>query len=173
MVTYKYPRPALTTDALILGFDEQTTELKVLLIKRKNEPFKGKWAIPGGFVDMDETVEQCAKRELQEETGLTLNNLEQFFVASKVDRDPRGRTVSVVFWAILPIDYSLEAADDAADLQWFNIEKIPQMAFDHSDIIKLATKELCFRLKNDKLFPKFFENQIIQQNIEKIKKICK
>ena len=173
MFTYKYPRPALTTDALILGYDNKNKELKILLIKRKNEPFKNQWAIPGGFVDMNETIEQCAKRELQEETGLSLNNLEQLTVASKIDRDPRGRTISTVFWAIIPIVYNLKANDDAADLQWFNCNNLPKLAFDHDEIIKIALDKLKFRLENYHLFYNFFENQQIRTNIEQLKKICK
>ena len=96
---YKYPRPALTTDQVIFGFGEG--ELRVLLIRRGNEPFKGKWALPGGFMDMDEDAETCARRELEEETGLKVVNFEQLYAFSDVDRDPRYRVVSIAYYALI------------------------------------------------------------------------
>ena len=96
---YKYPRPALTTDQVIFGFGEG--ELRVLLIRRGNEPFKGKWALPGGFMDMDEDAETCARRELEEETGLKVVNFEQLYAFSDVDRDPRYRVVSIAYYALV------------------------------------------------------------------------
>ncbi len=158
MYTYKYPRPALTTDSLIFGFDQKEQALKILLIKRKNEPFKDSWAIPGGFVDIDETAEHCAARELKEETCLHLSSLSLLTVASKVDRDPRGRSVSVVFWAIIPIDYSVKAQDDAAQINWFLLNKLPSLAFDHSEILNFAINELIFRAKISSHFQNFFLN---------------
>ncbi|MBN2891153.1 MAG: NUDIX hydrolase [Bacteroidales bacterium] len=156
MYTYKYPRPALTTDALVFGFDKEQKKLKILLIQRKNEPFKGKWALPGGFVDMDETVETCVSRELEEETGLKIKKFEQLITASKVDRDPRGRTVSVVFWTLINADYSAKGLDDASDANWFTITDLPELAFDHFDIIHFAINQLKFRLSEKELFTEFF-----------------
>ncbi|MCB2207174.1 MAG: NUDIX hydrolase [Bacteroidetes bacterium] len=136
--SYKYPRPALTVDIAI--FREGKDDHEILLIKRKNNPFKGMWALPGGFVDMDETVETAASRELFEETSLSGIHLEQFHVFSEVDRDPRGRTVSVVFTGLLKDDQEAKAKDDAKEARWFDLEKLPELAFDHRKIIDLLTK---------------------------------
>ncbi|MFA5419682.1 MAG: NUDIX hydrolase [Bacteroidales bacterium] len=130
---YAYPRPALTVDALIIC--KSTTETQILLIQRKHPPFENLWALPGGFMDMDETLEQAVVRELQEETGLVCHNLQQFKSFSTVDRDPRGRTISVVFWEVLTEIPEITAGDDAKKAQWFPVEQLPQLAFDHGEII--------------------------------------
>ncbi|HKJ40652.1 MAG TPA: NUDIX hydrolase [Sunxiuqinia sp.] len=132
MYTYKYPRPALTTDALILK--KGTAE--ILLIQRGIDPFKGQWALPGGFVEMDEELAVACKRELQEETGLDIPTVEQFRVYDKVDRDPRGRTISVVFYGFVEKDAEVKGGDDAAEAAWFKLDKLPELAFDHAQIIK-------------------------------------
>jgi 8-oxo-dGTP diphosphatase len=135
--TYDYPRPALTTDCVIFGFDE--TDLKVLLIQRGIEPFKGRWALPGGFVQMDETTEEGAKRELFEETGLKDIFIEQLYTFSDVERDPRGRVVSVTYFALVSLeDNHPEAGDDAKKAEWFSIHEIPSLAFDHEKILRVA-----------------------------------
>ncbi len=132
--SYKYPRPALSVDIVALRNDQR----EVLLIQRKNDPYAGHWALPGGFLDMDETVEQGACRELKEETGLDVVSLEQLQVFSTVDRDPRERVVSVAFLATIPADQMPQAADDAKDARWFPIIELPELAFDHAEIIKVA-----------------------------------
>lgn len=133
--SYKYPRLALTVDIAVFSCKDSIP--KVLLIQRKNEPFKDNWALPGGFVDMDETVDEAAFRELKEETALEFRELKQFKVFSSVDRDPRGRTVSVVFVGELcGKAVALLAQDDAKDLGWFSIDSLPVLAFDHDDILK-------------------------------------
>lgn len=132
--TYQYPRPALTTDAVILTRPQQ--ELKVLLIQRNNPPFQGYWAFPGGFVEMDETLEESAARELKEETGLNSVELEQFRAFGAVNRDPRGRTISVVYYGFAnPKKENVNAADDAQAVQWFPIDYLPKLAFDHKEIL--------------------------------------
>lgn len=138
---YEYPRAALTTDCVVFGSDG--AEILLLLIERGNEPFKGKWAFPGGFLDMDESTEECAKRELFEETGINNVQLEQLYTFSDVNRDPRGRTVSVVYFTLVEIsECKVVAGDDAARAEWFKLEDIPPLAFDHSSILKLALERL-------------------------------
>ncbi len=134
MYTYKYPRPALTVDALV--YTKENGKYSVLLIQRGLEPFKGKWALPGGFVDIDELLETACKRELFEETGVHAENLKQFKTFDAIDRDPRHRTISVVFSAKLPQKVSAKGGDDAAAANWFTIDNLPEMAFDHKKILK-------------------------------------
>ncbi len=129
--TYAYPRPAVTTDAIILK--KETAE--ILLIRRAKDPFKDRWALPGGFIEMDEVLEIACKRELKEETGLTVEKLEQFRVYDAVDRDPRGRTLSVIFYGFVEKDAKVKGGDDAAEAAWFRMEHLPELAFDHADII--------------------------------------
>lgn len=141
--TYKYPHPAVTTDCVIFSFDG--TDLKVLLIERGNEPYKGYWAFPGGFLNMDENAEQGALRELQEETGLIPNYIEQFHTFTKVDRDPRERVVSIAYLALIkPTD--VKGGDDASDAKWFSLKELPPLAFDHEYIFRVAQQALRERI---------------------------
>ena len=135
--TYDYPRPAVTADCVVITKEK---EPKVLLIQRGHEPFKGCWAFPGGFMNMDETTEQCAVRELEEETGLKVSNIQQIGAYSKVDRDPRGRTVTVAYLAIIDKPEAVKGLDDAAKAQWFPISALPKLAFDHEEIMKDAKR---------------------------------
>lgn len=134
--TYKYPRPAVTTDCIVIT-NEPTP--KVLLIQRANEPYKGCWAFSGGFMDMDETTEQCAIRELKEETGLDVTDIKQIGCYSKVDRDPRGRTITVAYLAIIDEPKKVTGLDDAAKAEWFPLSALPPLAFDHEEILNDAT----------------------------------
>ncbi|MBU3928511.1 MAG: NUDIX hydrolase [Bacteroidetes bacterium] len=131
---YAYPRPALTVDALILC--KTTNGTQILLIQRKNPPFQNCWALPGGFMDMEETLEQAVVRELQEEAGLFCKNLQQFKSYSAVDRDPRGRTISVVFWEVITEISEITAGDDAKKAHWFSLDRLPELAFDHGEIVR-------------------------------------
>ena len=131
--TYKYPRPAVTADCIVITKEAKP---KVLLIQRGDEAFKGCWAFPGGFMNMDETTEQCAIRELEEETGLRLSDIHQIGVYSKVDRDPRGRTVTVAYLAIVDAPMAVKGQDDAVKAEWFSLSALPQLAFDHVDIMQ-------------------------------------
>lgn len=133
--TYKYPRPAVTSDCVVITKEEQP---KVLLIQRGADPFKGCWAFPGGFMNMDETTEQCAIRELEEETGLKVSELRQIGAYSKVDRDPRGRTITVAYLVIVNHPIAVTGQDDAAKAQWFPIDALPSLAFDHENIMQDA-----------------------------------
>ncbi|MEW6159655.1 MAG: NUDIX domain-containing protein [Verrucomicrobiota bacterium] len=139
--TYPYARPALTVDCVVFGFDEG--ELKVLLIERDLEPFVGKWALPGGFVRVDETLDDSARRELREETGLTDVYLEQLYSFGEIERDPRERVVSVAYYALVKLsDHKVKAATDARDAAWFRVSKVPSLAFDHRKIFGVALQRL-------------------------------
>lgn len=141
--SYEFPRPALTVDCVVFGLGED--ELEVLLIRRGLEPYAGRWALPGGFVHIDETLEQAALRELEEETGLRKVYLEQLFTFGAVDRDPRERVVTVAYYALVKLsDHKVRAATDAADAAWFSLSELPDLAFDHAHILAVALE----RLKN-------------------------
>lgn len=137
MYTYQYPRPALTVDAIVIS-----PQKSVLLIERGREPFKGKWALPGGFINMDETLEIACRRELEEETGLRVGELKQFRTFDAVDRDPRHRTISVLFYSFLEEELVPLAGDDAAKVQWFSLSHIPELAFDHQLILEEFKNEI-------------------------------
>ena len=137
----------LAVDAVVLGYE--ASELYVLLIERKNEPFKNAWALPGGFVEADETVEEAAKRELEEETGLSAESLEQVHTFSAVHRDPRKRVVSVAHYVLVKKSgKTIMAGDDAADAKWFPVHDLPELAFDHYEIIQMAIEKLRQKIKN-------------------------
>jgi len=134
---YEYPRPAVTADVICLRPFRRGVQ--VLLIRRKHDPYQGFWALPGGFVNIDEDLEPAARRELREETGLEAPALRQLQTFGKPDRDPRGRTISVAFLAWFghnKVPKKLCAADDAADVKWFSVNKLPELAFDHDEIIR-------------------------------------
>ena len=139
--TYEYPRPAVTTDAVV--FLETKNGFEILLIQRKNDPYQGMWALPGGFVEMDETLEQGVVRELEEETGLKGIKLQQLHTFSTVDRDPRGRTIGTAFWGFTTKENSkVKGGDDASEAKWFPINKLPKLAFDHQEIVEMAFEKV-------------------------------
>ena len=137
--TYPYPHPAVAADCVVFGFDGK--ELQVLLIRRGVEPYKGLWAFPGGFMRIDETAEECAKRELREETSLNVQLLKQLGAFSGVHRDPRERVVSVAFYALVQPS-EVVGGDDASHAEWFPLEEVPQLAFDHDFILRKAMQQL-------------------------------
>ncbi len=137
MYTYHYPRPAVTVDAILVS-----PERKVLLIERGREPYLGKWALPGGFIDMDEELEAACKRELEEETLLKIEGLRQFKAYGAVHRDPRHRTISVLFYAFTDNELIARAGDDAANAKWFPIDNLPELAFDHLQILEEFRNEI-------------------------------
>ena len=144
--TYEYPRGALTVDCVVFGLDEG--DLKVLLIQRGVPPFEGKWALPGGFVRVSETLDEAARRELEEETGLRKVFLEQLYTFGSVDRDPRERVVSVAYYALVNLsDHTVDAATDAQDAAWFGVHDVPSLAFDHVDILQMALDRLGAKLR--------------------------
>lgn len=139
--TYDYPRPAVTVDNLIFGFEEN--DLKLLLVQRKKPPFKGEWALPGGFVEINESLQDAALRELREETGVNNAFLQQLHTFGAVDRDPRGRIISVAYYALVrKQDVVLESGSDADAVAWFNVYDLPVLAFDHDEIIDFAMNRL-------------------------------
>ena len=158
--TYKYPRPALTADCVV--FTKGDTP-KVLLIKRKNEPYKGSWAFPGGFMNMDETLMQCAYRELKEETGIGegILDIKEIGCYSKVDRDPRGRTITVAFLVLVEHETDVKGQDDAAEAKWFSFNQLPPLAFDHVDIFTDALVE----------YGKMREDFLFEENPDSLQKI--
>lgn len=137
--SYSHPRPAITTDAVIFSIDADD-QLHILLIQRKNEPFKDQWALPGGFVNMDETLEECVAREVKEETGLEGIRFYQLEAFSTVDRDPRDRIITMAFWGFCDDCHHTNPASDAVDARWFDLAHLPAVAFDHEKIIKKALK---------------------------------
>jgi len=147
---YEYPHPAVTVDVVV--FTIENDDLKVLLIQRDQEPFAGKWAIPGGFIEIDERLSDAAKRELKEETGVSVAYLEQLYTFGNPDRDPRERIITVAYYALIPSDQlSLAAGDDARDAQLFGMNDLPELASDHDNILQVAKQRVTERL-NDAYF---------------------
>lgn len=138
--TYQYPHPALTADMVVFHKNSED-KWRVLLIRRGNEPYKGCWAFPGGFMNIDETTATCARRELLEETGLIVNDIAPIGVYDKVDRDPRERVVTVAYLAVAS-NVEVAAGDDAAKAQWFSVDELPPLAFDHEQIFRDAYRLL-------------------------------
>lgn len=167
--SYEYPRAAMTADAVIFGFDGQ--DLQVLLVERGVEPYKGCWAFPGGFLKMTETIEECARRELMEETGLESGYMEQLGVFSDVERDPRGRVITTAFYALVRMT-EVKGGDDAAEARWFRIKDVPRLAFDHDRILRVAVQrlreDLHFRPIGFELLPERFSIPQLQRLYESI-----
>ena len=137
--TYDYPRPCVTTDCLV--FRKIDSVWSVLLIERGNEPFKGCWALPGGFLEMEEDLDACAARELQEETRLTGIELHQLYAFGAPNRDPRHRTISVAYWGVDNTERQAVGSDDAVEARWFALDKLPNLAFDHEQILQKALSD--------------------------------
>lgn len=142
LYTYEYPRPAITVDCVIFGWDEGS-KLKVLLIQRGQQPFECFWALPGGFVEIEENLEQAALRELEEETGVHNVFMEQLYTFGDPARDPRGRVISVAYYALVNLSkHPVKAASDAKKVHWFEIDQLPDLAFDHDKILQVAITRL-------------------------------
>ncbi len=142
---YRYEHAAVTTDCVIFGFDSTEGKIKVLLIERGIEPYKGCWALPGGFIHMDESADQGALRELCEETNLEISYMEQFHTFSDPGRDPRERVITIAYYALTHIS-EVKGGDDANKAQWFDINDMPDLAFDHKQILRMAQQRLRERI---------------------------
>lgn len=170
--TYEYPRPALTVDVVI--FTVRENRLHVLLVQRGEQPFKGMWALPGGHVHMEESLEEAAGRELAEETGVQGAFLEQLYTYGEPERDPRGRVVSVAYFALIPADapFHAEGGGDAGAANWFPVNELPQLAFDHAEIFAYALRRLRYKLEYSaagfELLPEEFTLSEIQHTYEMI-----
>jgi 8-oxo-dGTP diphosphatase len=167
---YRYPHPAVTTDAVI--FTISNGKLKLLLIKRAFDPFKGSWAIPGGFLELNEDLDECAMRELKEETGLENIYLEQLHTFGKPGRDPRERVITVAYYAIVAgIDMEPTAASDAAEAKWFPIDRLPELAFDHDEIIDMAHNRLAANLDYTTIAFKFLPKTFTLSEVQRVYEI--
>jgi len=169
--TYKYARPAITTDCVVFGLDEN--DLKVLLIQRGSPPFKGQWALPGGFVEVGEDLDASARRELMEETNLSGVFLEQLITIGTPDRDPREHVLTVAYYALVNlIDHPPTAATDAQNAAWFSLDDLPPLAFDHDKILGIARQRLRGKVRYEpigfELLPKKFTLSQLQRLYELI-----
>jgi 8-oxo-dGTP diphosphatase len=167
MYSYKYPHPAVTVDCVVFGLDEG--DLKVLLIQRDLEPFAGTWALPGGFVKMEEDVEQAARRELVEETGVSNLYLEQLAAFGAPKRDPRERVITVAYFAIVKLlDHKVEADTDARNAAWFPVDELPALAFDHHDILDAALKRLQTKIRVEPLGFEFLPAKFTLTQVQRL-----
>jgi 8-oxo-dGTP diphosphatase len=169
--SYEYPRPALAVDCVVFGLDED--ELRLLLVERNLEPFAERWALPGGFVRLEETLEEAARRELEEETGITRLYLEQLYTFSAIHRDPRERVVTVAYYALVKLsDHQVQAATDARSAAWFSVSDLPALAFDHADIVQSANTRLKGKVRYEpigfELLPRKFTLSQLQRLYEVI-----
>lgn len=169
---FPHPNPAVTTDIVIFTIREEKLEL--LLIKRKNEPYQGSWGLPGGFVNPDEDLDTCAKRELKEETGVTGVYLEQLYTFGNPKRDPRERVISVGYYALAPADrITLRAASDAADVGWFSLNKLPPLAFDHRRIVDKALDRLVSKLEYSTIALRFMPEKFTLSELQAVYEIIR
>lgn len=165
-----YPKPSVTVDTIIFAL--QNKEIKILLIKRKYPPFAGKWAIPGGFVEVNEALSNAAARELEEETGLKNVSLKQFYTFGDPGRDPRGHTITISYYTFLSnIPSGLSGADDADDASWFSINNLPELAFDHDVVLAKAIKDLHNRLENALQLTDFFDGSLTLSELRELTQI--
>ena len=170
MYQYEYPHPAVTTDIVI--FTIRDGRLKLLLIRRGAEPFKGKWALPGGFVGIDESLEDGARRELQEETGVSDVWLEQLYSFGAPDRDPRERVITVAYYALIPSDrLEIRAATDAEAVGWFALDELPELAFDHARIVAMAQERLAAKLDYSTIAFQFMPAQFTLSELQRVYEI--
>lgn len=164
---YRYPHPAVTTDIVIFTIHDERLEL--LLIRRASEPYRDCWALPGGFVDIDEDLDACALRELEEETGVTGVYLEQLYTFGAPNRDPRERVISVAYYALVPPDrVSIRAASDARDVAWFQLDQLPRLGFDHEQIVDMAHARLASKLQYSTIALQFMPEHFTLGELQKV-----
>ncbi len=167
---YEYPHPAVTTDVVLFTIKDQ--KLQILLIKRAAEPFQEMWALPGGFLEINETLENCALRELEEETGISGVYLEQFYTFGKPGRDPRERVISISYIALAPAEkLNPKASSDAQEVNWHSIGSLPELAFDHVDIIKLAHQRLVTKLDHSTIAFNFMQQTFTLSELQAVYEI--
>jgi 8-oxo-dGTP diphosphatase len=163
--SYNHPHPAVTTDVVIFTIHEQ--QLELLLIQRSGAPYKDSWALPGGFIEIDEDLEDCALRELEEETGVSGVYLEQLYTFGAPHRDPRERVISVAYYALVPADrLSIRAASDARDVGWFRVNNLPPLAFDHDVIVDMAHKRLAAKLNYSTIALQFMSEKFTLSELQ-------
>lgn len=171
--TYTYPRPAVTVDCVVFGFDLEEDHLKILLIQRDLDPHAGMWALPGGFVRADESLQEAAARELVEEASVRDVFLEQLYTFGDAERDPRGRVISVAYYALVKwSEHVAQAATDARDAAWVPIDQLPALAFDHEHIVEVALERLRGKVRYQpvgfELLPERFTMSQLQRLYETI-----
>ncbi len=157
----------VSVDAVVFGYDPEEG-VSVLLIKRKFEPFQKFWALPGGLVKDEESLEEAVKRELKEEAGIDVTYLEQLYSFGKPERDPRNRVVSVAYYGVGPKDFQISAQTDAEDVAWFNIKKLPRLAFDHKHIVDIAIKRLRGKLAYEPIGFELLDKKFPFSDLEKL-----
>ncbi len=169
--TYKYPHPAVTVDGVVFGYGD--ADLKVLLIQRQQTPHQSKWTLPGGFLDIEESLDAAVRRALEEETGISRLYLEQLYTFGEPARDPRERVLSVAYFALVKMAaHTLRAASDARDVRWFPVAALPPLAFDHAEIIDLARRRLKGKIRYEpvgfELLPEKFPLSELQRLYETV-----
>jgi ADP-ribose pyrophosphatase len=165
--TYPYPHPALTTDIVLFTLRRQ--QLELLLIRRADDPYRDCWALPGGFVGIEEDLEACALRELKEETGITGVYLEQLYTFGGPARDPRERVISVAYYALVPPDrVSIRAASDAKEVAWFPMKQLPVLAFDHEAIVSMAHQRLAAKLNYSTIALQFMPGKFTLSELQQV-----
>src|SRR5579859_1819431 len=166
----KYDRPSVTVDVVMMSLRQR--DLQVLLVKRRSWPYEGMWAIPGGFVNMDESLETAAKRELQEETNVQDVYLEQLYTFGDPGRDPRTRVITVVYFALLDSErLQVKAGDDAADVSWFSVYHLPPLAFDHAKILQYALDRLRGKLQYTQIAFNLLPEQFTLRELQRVYEI--
>ena len=170
MFQYDYPHPAVTVDVVI--FTIRDRQLKLLLVKRAGEPYRGKWALPGGFVHLEESLDAGASRELEEETGVSGVFLEQLYTFGKPGRDPRERVITVAYYALIPSDkLQIRAATDAEAVGWFGMDELPELAFDHAEIVAMAHQRLVAKLDYSTIAFQFMPERFTLSELQEVYEI--
>jgi 8-oxo-dGTP diphosphatase len=170
MFQYEYPHPAVTVDVVI--FTIRDRQLKLLLVKRAGEPYRGKWALPGGFVHLEESLDAGASRELEEETGVSGVFLEQLYTFGKPGRDPRERVITVAYYALIPSDkLQIRAATDAEAVGWFGMDELPELAFDHAEIVAMAHQRLVAKLDYSTIAFQFMPERFTLSELQEVYEI--